>query len=609
MKKAVRILFPAGKALLIYLACRVLSGEVLLSTGGGVGLGHLVSLLFPYGLTALLLMAAAVLAVRYAPEPPVRGWERVFAAAVALMWLLGWSFNATDGWGILYDGPVSSLLTAVTFLGLFVLVATALRWLKALGKRVGSWEPRMPKCLERHVFLASWTVILLCWLPFAVIRYPAGIEYDAHFQIEQFLGLQPMTAHWPPFSSMIMGSFVWLGGALFDSYDVGLFAFILFQTLVSSAILAYTVKTMADLGVARVWRLMSVAAYALAVVYPSYLTSAVKDALFSAVTVLFVTLLIRCLYLSQRRGTCVALGVTALLMCLLRKNGVYVLLPCLLVLLLWALIRKNRARLPMIAALAAACLLNFGYEKALLPALDIPAGSVAEALSVPFQQTARYVRDHPEDVTEKEREIIGAVLNYESLENGIYDPDLSDPVKIAYHGDTRALIRYMGVWGSQFFRHPGTYFQATLANSCGFYYPDARNLVFYDNLEVYENLNFSDPPALRPAKNRLYTYVASMDTLPVLMLFGSAGFNTWLTAYFVTCALRRRDKKLLLALLPSVMGILVCVAGPTYTWNGVRYALPYMYATPLLMGLSVFLKGNKKEGHHEKPDSGTDPLL
>ncbi len=609
MKKTVKILLPAGKTLLMYLAFRVLTGNLLLSTGGGVGIGQLISMLFPYGLFTLLVIFAAALGVRYAPEPPVRGWERVFTVAVALMWLLGWSFNATDGWGVLYDGIVSAALTVLTYLGLMALVSTALRWLKALAKKLAAWEPKVPKALERHPFLASWAAIFLCWLPFAVIRYPVGIEYDAHFQIEQFLGLQPMTAHWPPFSSMLMGSFVWLGGALFDSYDVGIFVFILCQSLVCSAILAYTVKTMADLGVARPWRLVSVAVYALAVVYPSYLTAAVKDALFSAVTVLFVTLLIRCLYLPHRRGRPIILGVTALLMCLLRKNGVYVLIPCLLVLLVWALIRKDRARLLAAVALAAACLLNAGYEKILLPALDIPAGSVAEALSVPFQQTARYVRDHPEDVTAEEREIIGAVLDYESLENGIYNPDLSDPVKIAYHGDTRALIRYMGVWGSQFFRHPGTYFQATLANSCGFYYPDARNLIFYDNLEVYENFNFSDPPALRPAKNLLYTYVASMDTLPVLMLFGSAGFNTWLTAYFVTRALRRRDKKLLLALLPSVMGILICVAGPTYTWNGVRYALPYMYATPLLMGLSVFLKGNKKEGHHEKPDSGTDPLL
>lgn len=602
-----RILFPAGEVLLIYLACRVLSGEILLSTGGGVGPGHLVSMLFPYGLFTLLLMAAVFLGVRYAPGTPVRGWERVFAVAVALMWILGWAFNATDGWGVLFDGPVSSFLTAVTFLGLIALVSTALRWLRALAKRFAEWEPRTPKIFERRPFLCSWAVIFLCWLPFAVIRYPAGIEYDAHFQIEQFLGFRPMTAHWPPFSSALMGGFVWLGDALFRSYDVGIFAFVLFQALVSSAILAYTVKTMGDLGVARSWRLVSLLIYALAVAYPSYLTAAVKDALFSAATVLFVTLLIRCLYLSQKRGTCVFLGVAALLMCLLRKNGIYVLILCFIVLLFRALFRKNRARLPMVVALGAACLLYFGYEKALLPALDIPPGSVAEALSVPFQQTARYVRDHPGDVTEKEREIIGAVLDYERLESGVYNPDLSDPVKETYHGDTRALLRYMGVWASQFFRHPGTYFQATLANSCGFYYPDARNLILYDNLEVYEKFNFSDPPALRPAKNWLYTYVASMDTLPGLMLLGSAGFNTWLTAYFVVCALRRRDKKLLLALLPSVVGILVCVAGPTYTWNGVRYALPYMYATPLLAGLGAFLKG--EEELHEKPDSGTDPML
>ncbi len=235
----------------------------------------------------------------------------------------------------------------------------------------------------------------------------------------------------------------------------------------------------------------------------------------------------------------------------------------------------------------AACVLNAGVQNLLLPALGIPSGSVAEALSVPFQQTARYVRDFPEDVTASEREAIAAVLDYDSLPE-LYDPDLSDPVKATYHGETGDLVRYFGVWFRQFFRHPGVYFEATLANSCGFYYPNARNLVFYSDTRNYDRLIFHEPEALKPVKNRLFDYVALFESIPGLTLIGNAGFHTWLTAFFVLLMLSRRDKRRLLLLLPSVLGILICVAGPTYTVNGVRYILPVIYSTPLLAGLCAF---------------------
>lgn len=592
MKKSVKYASILLRAALIFLACRVLAGGIpelsaQFDLGSEWGLRNLISAIFPYDLLELLLAAAALLAVARAPGPPLRFWERFYVCVVSALWLLGYAFNATDSWQILFGSAVRALLALTTYLGLTALTSTALRWLKEAVRRFQSARLRLPGPMERHPFLFSWAVIFLCWLPFVCIRYPAGIEFDAYYQMEQFLGFRPMTAHWPPFSSALMGSFVWLGKTLFGSWDVGVFSFVLFQALVSSAILAYTVAAMGELGVGRGWRLASLAVYAVATVYPGYLTAVLKDALFSAVTVLYVTLLALCLLSRPSPRRCAALGATALLMCLLRNNGAYVLIPCTLVLLLWTILRRRRSWIPLVAALAAACVLNAGCQKLLLPALDIPSGSVAEALSVPFQQTARYVRDFPEDVTGSEREAIAAVLDYDALP-AIYDPDLSDPVKNTYHGESGDLVRYLGVWLRQFFRHPGVYFEATLANSCGFYYPNARNLVFYADTRNYDQLIFHEPEALKPLKNLLYDYVALFESVPGLMLIGNAGFNTWLTAFFVLLTLSRRDKRRLFLLLPSVLGVLICVAGPTYTVNGVRYILPVIYTTPLLAGLCVF---------------------
>ena len=49
-------------------------------------------------------------------------------------------------------------------------------------------------------------------------------------------------------------------------------------------------------------------------------------------------------------------------------------------------------------------------------------------LSVPFQQSARFVRDHPEEVTEEEYRVLDSVLGMEDLGQR-YNPRNADPVK------------------------------------------------------------------------------------------------------------------------------------------------------------------------------------
>lgn len=104
-------------------------------------------------------------------------------------------------------------------------------------------------------------------------------------------------------------------------------------------------------------------------------------------------------------------------------------------------------------AVLALCLAsNMYFTKVFMPAHDITPGSKREILSIPFQQTARFVQKHDglnsgvnptvkEDgtiveapcdglVTDEERAVIDRVLKYENLGRR-YNPDKSDAVKIA----------------------------------------------------------------------------------------------------------------------------------------------------------------------------------
>ena len=92
----------------------------------------------------------------------------------------------------------------------------------------------------------------------------------------------------------------------------------------------------------------------------------------------------------------------------------------------------------------------------------IVPGGKREMLSIPFQMTARYVKEHPDDITEEESEVIDKMLYMETLAER-YDPVSADPVKgFAFYEihNTPDYLDYIRVWFRQGCRHPGSYVNA-----------------------------------------------------------------------------------------------------------------------------------------------------
>ena len=110
----------------------------------------------------------------------------------------------------------------------------------------------------------------------------------------------------------------------------------------------------------------------------------------------------------------------------------------------------------------------------------ITPGSVREILSIPFQQTARYVKYCSQKVTKNEMMAIDAVLDYKVLGKR-YNPNLSDPVKWTFKekSTTEQRLRYLKTWATMFFKEPKLYIGATIANKYEYFYPEANLAGFY----------------------------------------------------------------------------------------------------------------------------------
>ena len=586
-KKSISLILQVLFAFCAFQVLRLQLPLMLYENGGGLSAIPLcVEAMFAPDLYNVILLGAFAALVYKAPSRKTKPWEWAFTAVFSLLLMIGDSFAAIDSWDLVFGSFTALLLSALTWIGLTVLSIHCLRWLKHLFGKLLDKELHLPKLWKKHPFLLPWLIILLCWLPYFIVRLPAAVEHDAYAQLEQIFGLRTFTSHNPALSTLLMGFWVKLGTSLLGAKEAGLTLFVLFQMLTCSAILAYTARAMVRMKVPAVVTMCVVAVYALATIYPNYLTTIMKDALYSCTTLLLITLIAEELILSHSKKRILAILSAAMLVGVLRNNGF---------LLLWALaaaafisvIRAPKLQAKGItAALLTACVAQLLYANVLLPALQVPSGPFYEMLSVPFQQTARYVREYPDDITDEEYAVIDAILGMEDLAER-YDPNLSDPVKNVCSDAPSTVGPYLKVWFKQFLRHPMVYVEATMNNCYGFFHPNSREYIFcFTTISTNPDLVFDEMEQLMPLKLAARYFVMLFESFPLTFPLCNTGCHVWLSLYLLCLALERKDRQILIPFASVLMSMVVCVCCPVFFINGVRYALPIIYATPLLTALS-----------------------
>lgn len=218
-------------------------------------------------------------------------------------------------------------------------------------------------------------------------------------------------------------------------------------------------------------------------------------------------------------------------------------------------------------------------------------------MSIPFQQTARYVRDYGDEVTEEEAEIIGQVLDYENLAE-LYDPITSDPVKYTYHAEaTGDLLDYFGVWFRQLLKHPGSAVEATMNNAYGWFYQEgyAHNYLMTPTIDGQEiRWEIVQPEKLAGVRQVMERVAKLLSRVPVVNWFENAGFVSWMTILAAAVWIGSGRKKYLLSALPLLVALLVCVASPTFNYQ-VRYIMPVMFCVPYLLPMVLQSLTEKRE--------------
>lgn len=641
-----------GASGLLYICC-----EVLFSFAGHADVMLLAAL-------ACLLL----LPMRYVLFRRGDSWRPsvlVPAAAIAACMVLGRSYDVEDS-ARLALGDASRIAESIlAWLGWAVLAHVGIyllfEWFDRLGApgrsdgapRSSSWGRATRFILDRHPFGGPLLLVSITW-SFAFIAACPGIFMgDTPAQILQWFNLPNATSsyldlvnpsvllngHHPVVHTALLGGCVQIGLALFGDENAGLLIYTATQFALTAAAVAYLLYNLRLFGLGIRFRAAMTAFFLFMPMFANYAVLLTKDVLFADALLLLVIQLAKVLTalrasrpdalgcrcskttdltripvcssgLSAR--TWIALGLAALGTTFLRNGGlVFPVVACLLTAGIARLRSQGRIVAGSLAVLAVVAMLHIGFSAVLMPALGITPGSRREAMSIPFQQTARFVAKHDSAhagvsegtsdglVSAEERAAIDRVLGYATLARR-YDPSKSDGVKDSFneHASSADLMAYLSVWATMFSKDPAVYLSATANNYFGYFYPSERDVWVYSTVSSEESMSSSSlrahfdfhrlgGPISEALDHAVLIYRVAVQRCPLVSLAMSSAPYVWLLVLTSVYELRSRQWFGLALLAPIWCVLAVCITGPCNGSTYMRYLYPAIVCLPFVVPIAI----------------------
>ena len=518
----------------------------------------------------------------------------IFSCSLSLLMVVGLCYRNAVGLVLVIQDAAQIIKAGIVIVGygamFYCAVFLLLRWMQNLVQ-TGQMIVGGGKDEELHKVKAG-LFIFICWLPYLIAFYPGTTTYDATTMLNQYFGYEPLTNHHPYFQTLLMGIFVQTGH-YFGSASAGVFVYILIQVCAFIMVLVYMTDLLRKIGIPQKIIKTVIYIYSFLPIFPIYAISMGKNINFS-IAALLLTIFMFEISISAEEFVhnpkkMVTLSIVLILLCLFRNEGIAFVIGCFPCFILMARKYWKAFGSIFIGVLLFAVL----WFKWFLPFAEIPNGSIAESLSVPFMQTARSVYYYGFEMTEEEKEAIDKILEFDTLADR-YLPETSDRVKEKYNDDaTKEELRaYIDVYFRQFLEHPITYIDAVLNKCYGYFYPDDTGrmkfyFVSYADVPVLNEHGFNLRSKFMEFTKGMEQILEAYRNIPLLGYTTSIGFYFWCTFLAIFFVIRFKAKRLLYVFAPAMVTLFVCVISPVNAYF--RYGLPVVFACPFYAAMVIYV--------------------
>lgn len=436
---------------------------------------------------------------------------------------------------------------------------------------------------------AAFGACMLAWLPYYLYEYPGVMTPDSINQYGQVIGAYTLTNHHPVIHTLLIGAFYRLGITLTGSVYTGLGLYTLFQMCFMAFTAGYVVRTLQKAGIITPVCVGIICFYALMPYQGIFSVTMWKDIPFAGCMTLMTASTLRLLihnHLEKLRlveyfTSLLPFVLSGVMVCLLRTNGWYAFLASLPFILY---VFRDRLRL-ILPAQAAVLVLVIFVKYPCMTIYEIPQADFAESVSIPLQQLAR-VAAKGETLSEAQLEELSHFMDYDEAAS-LYQEDVSDPVKNLVRATSGTYLdshkgEFFSLWLSVGLSHMHTYFDAYVAQTHGFWYPDAVYEVGLSDGIYPNDFGLTWQPLIKGSviiKLREILFKL-WELFPLYGFLWSMGGMLWLVLISQALCLRQERPQNAVLMAPAVLLVLtLCLATPVAT--DFRYAYALFYGLPL----------------------------
>lgn len=447
-----------------------------------------------------------------------------------------------------------------------------------LGKVDWIKKPIQIKCKDSIFFFVCWVIFILSWLPTYIACYPGLAIYDGPSQ----------TYNWSRHHPFVHTALIHLCRVISEKglCDNWVVAYCAIQFILFSAAMAYIVLRLKRLSVKTVYL---IALIVLTCVFPMNALLAItttKDVLFSVIFAIWVIEVINVITNAKEywnsKWNIIRFILFSFLLCAFRNNGIYVLVATAIILVFF--LDANRKRW-IVTTLSVAILFGI-LNGPVLTMAGVPKGDMREALSVIIQPLSRaynYAGEvMPQEDKEQIEKLFGDAVPW-------YIGHISDPPKSQFDSEEfkADMTKYMRLFIHEGLEYPTIYADAWIAVTYGNWYP-FETLPDDTCFRVYFEFPDRTAEEYGSSLNGYYTFLqnfsreSSFSSIPPLKFLFSNGLAFWIILAEIAYGIMKKDKKIILMTIPSIMLWGTIMLGPVALF---RYTYPLMLVNCIVIGV------------------------
>ncbi len=462
--------------------------------------------------------------------------------------------------------------------------------------------------------IKKWLIILVAIkIAVLVLFYPSIFDFDSINALRSLMDPDEVKCNMNPFFVQLIHGGAFSLGKLIGSVSFGFALLSLISIAISTWIIWHLVKMLIVVGVNTRYLKYIAYIYAFFPLFPVESINVTKDGLFMYMFMFYIMTIFEIAIthgtiLKQHRFLLLH-SLSMLLLCLTRSQGVYIVIPQFILMLF---VYRKFWKHTMTACIPPV-VLYLAFVNYLLPSLDIEPISKRETYGTLFQQTARYLNEYPNDITDSERKCIDAILGAEKIRM-CYDPDFVDPVKTNYKynvgyvspednlchyrhvdrtNESKEISEYLTAWKSMGLRHPMCYVDAVLLVTKGFFYNTGTPLIFFDS-SWYTSQACSPEYAFNPSRyalDKVPSAVCIFAGIPVVNFFTTIPYYNWIALLFIILLVYRLELDGVVLAFPVLLSIGVLIICPVVVG---RYAFPIISVLPTIFIYILITNKNEK---------------